>query len=363
MDVVSSAKSMFKKSVVHIDNFICELHYRVTVIIVVTACAIISASQYIGSPIECIGHVKWSSSYVNTHCWLSHTYSVLDKDGKITQTHKEAAGVTVVNHAYYQWMPFYLVFVATSFYLPRLLWKNWEGGLMKCMVSGLEDRNLKDDDVVDKLETRVRYFTNKKTSHNGYLARFCVCELLYLINVILQFVLFDKFLGGKFFSYGTDAMSYFQDTNPLAINPMEKVFPLTTSCDMTWGGVTGEKEETSQQCLLSQNIINDKITLILWFWFVILTTVTCCSVLYRFAYCLVPTLAAIRLKGNSPLSKESSVNYIKHHCTLGDCWFLQQMSKNMHSEYMVMLISQIQEHLSASRDDSDNNESLLDTKC
>jgi len=365
MDVVGGVKALIKTSSVQIDNFICQLHYRVTVIIVAIGCVIIGASQYIGSPIHCIGHTGWDKDYINTHCWVSTTYSTIrDTDGKIVRTPKETEGVSVVYHSYYQWMPFYLVFVATCFYLPRLIWKTWEGGLMKAMVAGLDDIHMKDEDVKDKLKTRVRYFINKKNNHNGYLARFCICESLNFINVILQFVLFNKFLGGQFFSYGSKAMEYFLNGSVTESNPMNAVFPLSTSCDLTWGAITrSQKTKSSQQCLLPQNVINDKITLILWFWFVFLVAVTICSVIYRVAYFLSPYLVRVRLQSHSQLSQESTICFLNEHCSTGDCWFLQQMSKNMHPEYLLQLLAQLQENLQQTASDNDSSNYLLDTTC
>ena len=42
-------------------------------------------------------------------------------------------------HKYYQWVVFVLTLQAGMFYLPRLLWKTAEGGVMKLITSGLTD--------------------------------------------------------------------------------------------------------------------------------------------------------------------------------------------------------------------------------
>ena len=46
---------------------------------------------------------------------------------------------TVQYHKYYQWVIFFFFVQAVMFYIPRLVWKHAEGGLMKKLVGGLTD--------------------------------------------------------------------------------------------------------------------------------------------------------------------------------------------------------------------------------
>ena len=56
------------------------------------------------------------------------------------------------HHKFYQWVIFVLVFQAGGFYLPRLLWKSAEGGVMKLLTTGLTD---------------IDSFMNKQTRREG----------------------------------------------------------------------------------------------------------------------------------------------------------------------------------------------------
>ncbi len=43
----------------------------------------------------------------------------------------------VTHKAYYQWVPFMLFLQGLLFYLPHLLFKMWEGGKIRNVISGL----------------------------------------------------------------------------------------------------------------------------------------------------------------------------------------------------------------------------------
>ena len=48
-------------------------------------------------------------------------------------------GQEMVTHKYYQWVVFFLFLQACFFYIPRILWKHTEGGLIKTLVNDLTD--------------------------------------------------------------------------------------------------------------------------------------------------------------------------------------------------------------------------------
>ena len=48
-------------------------------------------------------------------------------------------GELLTYHKYYQWVIFFFFVQAVMFYIPRLVWKHAEGGLMKKLVGGLTD--------------------------------------------------------------------------------------------------------------------------------------------------------------------------------------------------------------------------------
>lgn len=53
LDLLSSVRYLLKSEDISIDNWIFRLHYRITVLILLTSSAVGVAKQYFGDPINC----------------------------------------------------------------------------------------------------------------------------------------------------------------------------------------------------------------------------------------------------------------------------------------------------------------------
>merc|ERR1712018_397424 len=91
--------------------------------------------------------------------------------------------------------------------------------------------------------------------------------------------------GTNFAKYGIDVLKYHYGEElefifgqqakeeSSRVDPMCNSFPTMVSCDMNTSGKGGQTEGNNFLCILSQNIINEKIYLVLWFWFVFLMVI------------------------------------------------------------------------------------------
>ena len=64
-------------------------------------------------------------------------------------------------------------------------------------------------------------------------------------------------------------------------NPSCAVFPTITSCNIPNVGAAGGRQFHNGLCVLTQNIINEKIFLVLWFWYAFLGPLSVIYVFYR----------------------------------------------------------------------------------
>merc|ERR1719410_2384378 len=87
--------------------------------------------------------------------------------------------------------------------------------------------------------------------------------------------------------YGSDFAAY-SNSDKDKVNPLCNVFPSVVSCTLLTGGATGNPDQTSILCLLSNNLFNQYYFLIIWFWWVTLLTLSALGLVYRLAQVFVP---------------------------------------------------------------------------
>ena len=145
------------------------------------------------------------------------------------------------------------------------------------------------------------YVSLSSLDHHQYSGVIYSGEFSNHVLLGLQFYLTDIFLGGKFSSYGWDTLDYY--SHPLRDrqssagglrNPMCSLFPTEVSCSVPVVGASGGEQSSNGLCVLTQvtkqwqyhlhqslyqNIINEKIYLLLWFWYIFLL---CWSVISSF---------------------------------------------------------------------------------
>ena len=72
------------------------------------------------------------------------------------------------------------------------------------------------------------------------------------------------------------------------LDPMIYIFPRMTKCTFHKFGASGEVEKHDALCILPLNIVNEKIYIFLWFWFLLLGILSALVVVYRFVIVISP---------------------------------------------------------------------------
>ncbi|MPC34220.1 Innexin inx2 [Portunus trituberculatus] len=202
-DVFGSIRGLLKIDSVSIDNNIFRLHYKGTMFILVAFSLLITQKQYFGDPIDCIVEGV-RADIMDTYCWIHSTYTIPALTGAELGVVVPHPGISNPNlhgqdnehetrhHKYYQWVTLFLYLQAIMFYVPRYLWKIWEGGKVEMLVMQLNTPILDDDVKRERKAMLVDYFSLNLHNHNFYAFRFFACELLNFINVIGQIYFTDK---------------------------------------------------------------------------------------------------------------------------------------------------------------------------
>lgn len=335
-DVFGSLKGLLRIDSVCIDNNVFRLHYKATVIILVAFSLLVTSRQYIGDPIDCIVD-EIPLSVMDTYCWIYSTFTIPNRLSGTVGKDVAQPGVAmhvegedeVKYHKYYQWVCFVLFFQAMLFYVPRYLWKTWEGGRIKMLVLDLNLPIVQEDCKKDRMKLLVDYFTSNLHTQNFYAWRFFLCEVLNFINVVAQIYFMDFFLDGEFTTYGSDVVKFTEMEPEEREDPMARVFPKVTKCTFHKYGPSGSVQKFDGLCVLPLNIVNEKIYVFLWFWFIILTFLSGLSLVYRAAVVCGPQLRLYLLRARSRLSPQNHIETIAKNCYLGDWFVLYQLGKNI----------------------------------
>jgi len=351
--ILDDIQKYFKVKEVDEDNNVFKLFYKVSFGLCVLGAILVATSEYVGKPIVCQAPEDGAlnNDLYEAHCWIHGTYHIPSKfrsnydRGFGCMTNQEEADDDQKDTAYYQWVAFMLVINAIIFIIPHQLWKIQEGGLMKAFSkevkkkSHIEAQSDSGPNTGKLAKDLANYFLALKEQGNlgknmRYFIAFFICESLNFVALFLNCHIINKFLGGTakhtFWTYGSDVLEYWGSgiLQSKKRNPMCDMFPTTVSCTIMKGAVTGTAEPTNGMCILSQNIINEKIYLALWFWFMILFVIVGLQFFLRLATIAIPgfrkNMLLSSLKGNN-----RDVHCFLMECNIGDWFVLMQISKNI----------------------------------
>ncbi|CAH1111012.1 unnamed protein product [Psylliodes chrysocephalus] len=351
-DVFGSVKGLLKIDQVCIDNNIFRLHYKATVVILVAFSLLVTSRQYVGDPIDCIVD-EIPLNVMDTYCWIYSTFTVPDRlTGHIGKDIVQPGVASHVDgrdevkyHKYYQWVCFALFFQAMLFYIPRYLWKTWEGSRIKMLVLDLNCPIVSEDCKKDRKQLLVDYFTSNLHMQNFYAFRFFICEVLNFVNVVGQIFFMDFFLDGEFSTYGSDVLKFTEMEPEQREDPMARVFPKVTKCTFNKYGPSGSVQRFDGLCVLPLNIVNEKIYVFLWFWFILLSVLSGISLIYRCVVIVAPKIRLYLLRTKCRIAPSDQIETICNKCEIGDWFVLYQLGKNIDPLIFKEVISDLAKKL------------------
>lgn len=171
------------------------------------------------------------------------------------------------------------------------------GGRIKALVEGLQmitlcKHNKKRDEIrfsgnyvipsQHTIDCRMLVIKNEFYKHirinKMFAKRLIFSEILNVVNLVLQIYLTNRFLSGQFYSLGLD---FLRDDFTGRMDALDIVFPKVTKCDFFKYGQTGSLQRHDALCVMALNIINEKIFVILWFWYILMVFVSAAGLVWR----------------------------------------------------------------------------------
>jgi len=333
---------IFKKEVED-ENLVFKMFTKATFVLFILCAVLVSTSEFFGNPIIC----ENGNDMVHAFCWINGAkhveHSLVEKNKDLTHWGCKLSDENLEGNErdtlYYQWVPFMLVISAVIFKIPDVIWGLLEGGFMKSFADDSANSVSihKDEEAKKKLiKSHISLFGVLKGNNKFYYFKFLFCQILNIVLLIANFSMTSAFLDTDFSTYGTDVLNYLSldaDTKRTRTDPMCQVFPTAVSCTYAKIGTGGSGTTTNHLCILSQNIINEKIYLGLWFWFIFLAAIGSIQMLYEL---IIIALPAIRLNltlltmGSNDSEKITDFLY---SCNFADWFFLNQIGKNTEKKF------------------------------
>ncbi|CBY25205.1 Innexin [Caenorhabditis elegans] len=284
------------------DDIFDRLHYYYTTTFLLLTAVLISLKMFGGRPIECWLPAEYKSSwedYTEMYCWARNTYVTAFEDDNLPEVVNRE--YTMVS--YYQWVPFFLVYVAFSFYAPCLIWRLFydKSGIRLKDIMGFA--NDKANVVPTQRTANIRGLSAHLSSvfkhrfrigekhpyhhkvfrifnvryYESYLTYlYLAIKCLFLMNVLTQMYFMSRFLeldSHRYYGYGI-----FYDLIMGKGWKESSNFPVVTYCDMQIR-ILGHVQRHTVQCVLVINIFTEKIFFILWLWYTMLSLISFGSIL------------------------------------------------------------------------------------
>ncbi|KAG8190389.1 hypothetical protein JTE90_022032 [Oedothorax gibbosus] len=341
-------KDVLKVPEVVIDDPIFRIHYKFTGLALLFASILVSGYQFFGNPIMCIQKDDIPEQLLNTYCWIEGTFTLpkaLFKDVGTEVVYpgvdKYLPGDELVEHTFYQWVCFMLFIQALMFCVPYVLWQSVEAGRMTHLAQKLRNPCLPTKECEPGYKGLVTFFRSHRFEHKFYATKFLFCEVLNLVNVIFQIFFINLFLGGEFTKYGVDVIKYTNEEQQNRLDPMIRVFPRITKCTFHKYGSSGDVQRHDALCLLPLNILNEKIYIVMWFWFIILAILDGLLLLFRLAAILSPSVRLFLMKRVTNLTPRGVIKSIVRQISYGDWFLLYFLSGNIDDIHFCKFADQL----------------------
>ena len=337
------------------DSLCSMFQYRLTCPLLSCISVALASFQLFGSPIRC--HVSGSSidsKFVEEFCWARSTYSLNVGGGSGSGSYPGLGmdhHTEPTFHSYYQFVPLFLMLLAGLCLLPRLVWRYYEGGLVSLLVpedsQGVSVNTLDWEEVHQYCRRAAANFTRNINTgfHTQYGVTYLLVELFCLVNIVVQVTLLQVFLGW-FVEYLPSLFHYMITDHQDMTSPEEILFPLLTKCTMRKFGPSGSEQQQDALCLLTVNLLNQKVFLVLWMWLAFTMAVSSLLFLHRLLCLMFRPLRLRRLGQVSDWRLDQSIlNSLEKNLMFGDWIVLTLVAGHFTPDVAGLLLQTVEEEL------------------
>ncbi|KAL7668210.1 hypothetical protein ACOME3_008922 [Neoechinorhynchus agilis] len=251
-----------------------RLSHRYTTTLCCIFAIIVSTKQYVGDPIDCWAPAQFKTSYeryADSYCWMKNTYSVpMHEDIPNDEDIRKSQEIR-----YYQWVPFILSLQAFFFYFPRILWRTGNSrygiNIVSLVDAAQKYEKFENFELRDKIMLFMANSIERRARATCVIVHlYLLVKLLWFTNLLVQVAILNALFGNPIQPYGFELiMEFFKLKNTTE----SRYFPKVTYCDFVVREV-GFAHHYTVQCVLKINLFNEVIFTFLWFWMLMILTIT-----------------------------------------------------------------------------------------
>lgn len=274
-----------------------------------------------------------------------------------------------------------LVCQAVMFYVPRALWRvfNKKSGIAVHMITdaAIERQRKSDPESADKImrfivKSMGRFLLELNRDANNTTSRcsrdcftklagnylfglYVMIKVLYIGNVVGQFLLLNAFLSTDYHYYGFEVMRKIVSGENWATSHR---FPRITMCDFKIR-VLGNIHRHTVQCSLPMNLLNEIFFIFLWFWFwfvgvavaisLLIWLITSISIPYQVSFMRNRLYAMDRVPRKQTKSDDKIERFVVDYLRRDGCFIVRLVAKNTSDLIAAELISGLWDHFRDNR--------------
>jgi len=346
-----------KKKPANISNWVFRMH-KFTCAFLLCCSALTTSKQFFGSNIHCmLGSSDVPTALFESYCFMKSTFTHAHSYHPNRTVHSNGhsqPGISTgavgasgaekdsIHHNYYQWVCLLLVVQAAMCYLPWQWWKLVERGRVGRLVEKVNKDPLTETPVEEQVAGLARFLGSHSKYFDSCAIKLLLGQSLCLILTIVQLYLMDIILDNQFLHLGTNIWTSWSVLD----RALETIFPITVTCTMNYHGPSGDVTHVSGLCTLPINIVNEKIYLVIWVWYITMIILTVLLLLGKILLLLSPYLRQVFIQREAKQVPGTLLRRLIRHSSYGDYILLSILAKNLDTTQFSALISHLCDNIS-----------------
>lgn len=328
------------------DCLIFKLYYRCTVLMLLLFSFVITCRLVLGSSFFCSSRDFDGQTIFDNYCYTHGTHIDLaamsdspDKalyPGIALEVRPEGRFRYV---PYYPWVNLFFIVLAILFFLPHLMWKICEGGLLTNLTSKVNDKSVTETERKAAIAEIAKYMLATRGGHFLYTGTYVLSEIFnWLIGVLSTVCLVNFFNVEMSLSTPDFSMETWDDF--FAYN-----FPLMGTCTYKRLGPSGNVQLHNNLCHLPLNNLYGYMFLFLYAWFILLCVLQALVIPYRVFSVILPPIRLLLFRLRSGVTDHTLLDFTNTAFSLGDWFLLTRLQKNLLAHDLTKLLSYMQQNI------------------